>query len=211
MPQQIEVDGVVGEYYTPDELQELSTKAAEEKVQQTLEEKQKEWEQEKAILEESINPNWKEARSKMSIMEKKLQALESQGKTLDDNGQVVDLNRSLTQEDIDKRATEIVNQQFLQSRINDRLRGLDDQTKEVVKTYYNKLTTGEEVTLDNVDKYLTDAARMASPDPLNPIMSKMGQSSSAGFNQTYKPEQGGYAESQEGKELAELMGLPINK
>jgi hypothetical protein len=156
-------------------------------------------------LKESENPNWKAAREKISNLEKLNAELAKQGKMLNDAGQIVD-KTGLNAEEIIKQAKEGARMELIQEKMEDSLDGINEEEKKVVMHYYNKLSAGEEITLRNVDKFLTEAKKLAnvesSASSTKQSANRIGSSVSntGGGNKNF-------ADTDAGKNLLGMMGL----
>lgn len=156
-------------------------------------------------LKESENPNWKAAREKISNLEKLNAELAKQGKMLNDAGQIVDKS-GLSAEEIVKQSKEAARQELIQEKMEDSLEGINEEEKKVVLHYYNKLSAGEEITLRNVDKFLTEAKKLANVESnasstkisANRIGSSVSNTGGAAKN---------FADTDAGKNLLGMMGI----
>lgn len=143
------------------------------------------------------NRNWAKIRQ---AKEKLASALKAQGKQVDDDGNVSEAPKVLTGEEIELKASQAARREILGDYKKKALAKLDDETRKVVDHYYNKLTSGEEVTLDNVDKFISEATRLAVPENNN----NRGVGSFAGKPPVLKPADGtGFSSTDAGKKIAE--------
>jgi len=187
MPEKFEKDGVEKEYYSSEELaSELEKKVGETKI---------EYESRMKELEGDINPNWKEAREKMKKDEEDLKNLREKYKIEED--------KKIDPAEIEANTVKKVRQQFIDETVEDELLQFDEETKKVVKLYYNKLTAGEDVTNKNVRTFIEQAAKLAIPNraEFNPLATRGGGAPRLSENKE------SFAEKPEGKSLGAQMGL----
>lgn len=163
-------------------------------------------------LKESENPNWREARQKISSLEKVISVLKSQGKTINDEGQIVEDNIKFNKEEILAEAKAGARQELINEKIEDTLDAYGEDDKKVIMHYFSKLTAGESLTLKGVDKFISESVRAAGlsdsghKDAVKNSMNRIGGSGSI-------PASGGknYADSEAGKNLMSLMGISSPK
>jgi len=168
MPETITLeDGSTREVPTKEELdalQQASTKVAE--FETTLKTKEDEWKKKEEELNGMVNPNWKAAREKIERLEK----LEAQGKTLDGEGKVVDKAPVINPDELMGKAVEAGKSAAMSALLEERKKTLlgkyDKDTKTVIEHYYNKLITGEQLNLDNMEKFMKEAEGLANPQAL---------------------------------------------
>lgn len=156
-------------------------------------------------LEEDSNPNWKEAREKMKVQEAKIQALEASGKTINDAGEVVDLQpKSLTMEEVDARAREIARSEQINYRKEEMFSNYDEEERKVIEHNFNKLTAGEDLNLSNMQTFVSQAEMLANPNRENPVRRAMSATpGTAGAGAGAES----FSDSEAGKGLADQMGL----
>lgn len=168
MPEKIILqDGTEREVPTAEELaalQQASTKVVE--LETSLKTKDEEHANKVKELDEMINPNWKAAREKIERLEK----LEAQGKTLDGEGKVVDKSPQINPDELVTKAVEAGKSAAMTALLDERKKTLlgkyDKDTKTVVEHYFNKLITGEQLNLDNMEKFMKEAEGLANPQAL---------------------------------------------
>ena len=170
---------------TEEQQAELETKAAKvdemTKSQGELEEKHKEelkkYEDGKVEtdakikeLEESSNPNWKKTRERIAGLES---ALKEKGVELNDDGSVKSNPQNVDVDDLLAKATKAGEQAATKTMLGGNLDKLlsvyEPKSKEVIKVFYDKLTVGEDVNLDNMQDFITQAENAASVNPENKI------------------------------------------
>jgi len=165
-----------------EQVAELQKTAAEDKLKvETLEEKHKEelkkYEDGKAEsdtkikeLEESSNPNWKKTRERISSLET---ALKEKGVELNEDGSVKSNPQNVDVDELLKKATtageQAATKTMLGGNLDKLLNAYEPKSKEVIKVFYDKLTVGEDVNLDNMQDFVTQAEQAASVNPENKI------------------------------------------
>lgn len=158
MPKEITLeDGTTMEVPTEEELQALQNKA------KTAEELQAEIEK---IKNDPQDKNWAQLRAKTANLEK---ALKEQGKEIDDDGNIVESKAPQFNEDeFIQKATTAAEQAAKAQLLNDykqrQLNQLPADERDVVDSYFTKLSSGEDLDYGKIDKFMTDALRLARPD-----------------------------------------------
>ncbi len=190
-----------------DQGNEIDAQTADE-VTAALTAKQKELEDAHAVklkeledrnkeLEGDVNPKWREFRQEYNKMKK---VVEEKGIKVEED--------KFTREEILKEAAQTAEKTLLTSHKNRLMSTLDGKTRPVVEKYFEKLTMGEEITLDNVESFVVQAEQLANPgaqtSPYRRAMSGMGrppmeQSNEKTFDQT-----------DAGKGLASKFGIDIS-
>lgn len=200
MPETITLeDGTTREVPTQEEieaLQQASTKVTE--YETTLKTKEEEHLAKVKELEEMVNPNWKAAREKLERFEK----MEKQGKTIGEDGSVVDKTPTFDPEALVKRATEAGQQSAMETILSERKRTLlakyQGDTKGVVEHYFNKLITNEKLTLENMEEFVKQAEVLAVPSQGNNL-----PPSPNGAPPRFVPQNGqNFSDSPEAKDIA---------
>lgn len=198
MPKKVKLeDGSEIEIPTEEELKGLNEKAS----------KSDELSKKVSELEaDSQNRNWSALRKQN---EKMKELLKSQSKEIDEEGNIKDFAKTFSQEDVQKMVQESTNKALLEQHINMSIRGLDENKRKVVLANYGKLSTGEDVNLENVDNFIKSAmsASGISTDANN-LSAALG--SSAPYSRGVAPagdKDKGFAESEAGKGLANSLGI----
>ena len=155
-------------------------------------------------MEGDLNPNWKEARKVMSEQQKKIAALESTGKTIDDKGQIVDLKPEISLDDVGKRAEEAAIRAHMNIKKEEYLSQYDEETRKVVEHNYNKLTAGEQITVTNMGQFIEQAEMLSTPNRGNVIRNAV--TSIRGVAPS-KAQPVDFADTDNGQSLGEQMGL----
>lgn len=179
------------EYYTSDDL---------EQIRQEHEAKIKE------IQGSSSAENFRALREKADSWEKRAKALEANGKTIDEEGNIVDFEQKFSMKDVEERARQIARSEQLTLRREEFLSRYDDETRKVVEHNYNKLVSGEEVTMGNMGTFFSQAEMLARPGGSNQIRQAFSQSRGSASVDSNKND---FADSDEGKNIASMMGLKI--
>jgi hypothetical protein len=180
------------EVLSPEEVEALKKDA------ETAKSKAEILEQDKTLI------NWGKSRE----MEKRLrEELAKTGKSIDENGQLVDTSIS-KEDEIKKEAYAEARRAMLDERLSEELAKYKPEERDVVKRYYEKLTTGEEVSLSNVRTFLSDAERLAIPNNSNPVLDRM--SASRGDVPAFDGDKTSFAETDEGKSLASTLGIKLS-
>lgn len=81
-----------------------------------------------------------------------------------------------------------------------------EEDRKVVKRYYDKLSNGESVDINNVSTFLDEAARFAFPDATD----RTSRVSHGGKAARGKDEEKTFGDTDEGKDFAARMGLNIS-
>lgn len=162
-------------------------------------------------LKQAENPNWREARQKINNLEKVISVLKTQGKTINDEGQIVEDNKGISKEDVIKEAQQTARQELINEKIDDTLGAYSEEDQKVIRHYYNKLSTGEEITLRNVDKLIAEAVRAAGINNTekNPVKDSLNRVGSSGST----PSSGNknFADTEAGKNMMSMFGIPSTK
>jgi ferritin-like metal-binding protein YciE len=197
-------DGSEKEVPSDEELAEM--KAASERAKE-LETKLEETSNLMKELEEGVNPNFRAMREKQKIL---IEQLKKEGKEVDENGNIVDPNTNFNAEEIMKKAEETGKRSALQTLLEERknsfFKKYDAETKQVVEQYFNKLSTGEELTLDNVEKFIKQAEQLSNVSEENSsIVSVPAYGSTPKFK--VENQKNSFAETEEAKNIAkEIWG-----
>lgn len=201
---------------TPEQIQELQQKAAKveelEKFKNESEAKLKEyetaktdWEKKEAQYKSEVNPNWARARQ---VMERQKAALKEKGVETDDDGNVVSNPQRVDVEKIKQEAVAAAQGVVLGSRLEELLGEYDDESSKVVRHYYGKLITGENVTLQNVKKFV-DMAENAARSELGGSFKKTATQYSGGQGPRYFEKESGKLDDASAVDLATKMGIKI--
>jgi hypothetical protein len=170
--------------------------------------KVKELEEKTKQLEQETNPNWREARQKMSILEKE----RDEWKEKASKAGVKD-DRVLDATEIERIAEAKTQQTLLTSYKNQMLSKYGDK-REAVEAYFNKLASGEKLDEAKIEQFVGDAARAVGVGVRQRDTGAMfGRGGSApefpGSPNNPLPEDG-FGASTQGKSTAAAMGLVID-
>ena len=179
------------EFYTNDDL-EMTKKEYEDKMTE--------------LQSSSSAENFRALREKADSWEKRAKALEAKGKTIDDNGDVVDFEQKVSMKDVEDRARQIARGEQLNLKKEELLSRYDDDMRKVVEHNYNKLVNGEEVSVGNMDTFFAQAELLSTPGKTNPIRTAISQSRG---NASINSNKSDFGDSEDGKSLANNMGLNI--
>lgn len=192
-----DADGNEIEVPTEEEIKELQDKAEKFKGQEDYE-KLKE-----KLAEYESNPsekNWKSMRTTVDNLKK---ALSEQGKNVDVDEQTGEVKLSteakFSQEDFDNRARAIANQALLDAEKSRSFAKYDNEKRQVVEHYYNKLSAGEEMNIDNLNKFIKEAEKLAG------VEIKQTPPSLNGQPPVFEDQGRGFAESEQGKNIAKNL------
>lgn len=156
-------------------------------------------------LQDSGDPNWKEARRIMKNQETVIEQLKKEGKTLDDQGNIIDKPESFSKEDVANQSREVVQDEMYKAEKTKLLSNLSEDEKKVVEVTLDKLISGEEKSMDNLYKYAEQALNLEYPDkgsnPLNQAINTSGQPPRP------KSDKQDYSESDAGMDAAKKMNL----
>lgn len=142
-------------------------------------EKERAWAKEKADLEQAANPNWRKAREHIEKL--KAVALEK-GVKLDTEGMPISdekVDRDAIVREAQEKATNATKQEFLNNRLDELLEDFSTEDAKVVRNLYAKVTNGEEITMQNIRGFVTQAVNAAGfekPNPLNRALTIRGGS-----------------------------------
>ena len=122
-------------------------------------------------LKESESPNWKAVRDGGKKKEKEIADLKDK---LKESGVETGENKSLSQEDLDKRISEKISDTTLKNKREELLLGYNDvKEKELMEHYIDKMMTGEEQTIANLIKAKEEAERLAFPERKQNLVNKV--------------------------------------
>jgi hypothetical protein len=194
-------DGSEIEVPTEEELTDLKSKAEKATtLEADLEKLKKE-------SENKENPDWRLARRKLERMESQLK---EQGKGVKEDGSIIDQPTHIDPQEILKQATEIATKtanDVALTRYKDELLGsFDEETRKVVQHYYNKLSTGEELSFDKIRSLISEASVLATPNSTTSA-ARHGSGSGApprfSFDANGQQSKKPYSETDEGRKTAE--------
>lgn len=187
------VDGVEGEYFTPEEV---AAKQAE-----ALQTKADEFKAREKDIEDLQNPNIKVLRDKA----KRLEEFEKTGKRVGEKGEVIDEPKPFSKDD----AVAVAHQEMLNDRKEEILDSIDKEKREVVQHYYDKLTAGEEVNMKNMKEFISAAARMAEVDMPNENFNRYAAGRGGAPEVSFNDKKENFADTDKGKNMAGMLGINI--
>lgn len=195
MPQEVYLeDGTATEVPTQAEVDaQIEQKVGETKLQ---------YEERIKDLEKEINPNWKEARGVIASLKK---AVEAKGGKVDDTGALID-EKPINMQMVEERAREAARRELLGSEIENRLNSYNEDSRETIKGYFDKLSAGENLNIGSIHKIMDDAEQLvlgtSRPSPRGSTLIRGSAPSRGDSNQE------SYDKKPEGKNLMSAMGLP---
>lgn len=194
------------------ELNELRPlKDSSVKLQEEFKQKEEVWLKEKIDLEQQLNPNWQKARQKMSALEA---ALKEKGVELNEDGSVKNNPQNVDIEKIRQEAitaaNTAANTTLLEGRLAEILDEYDVDSARIVRSYYDRLTAGQGVTLKNVRSFVGEAeaaARVGSGSQINKIRTAANYSGGQGPRQSEENK----LDDSTAKEVGSILGLKFVK
>lgn len=154
------------EELTEEQLQALQEKAQKaEELETRLKDMVPKEEVEKAVkakedeLSQQINPNWQKARQRMNSLET---ALKEKGVELNEDGTVKSNPQGVDIEEVKREARESARAELAGNKLANLLGQYDEESAKIVKHFFNKVTTGEAVSLDNIEIYFRQAESAAN-------------------------------------------------
>lgn len=191
MPETIKLaDGTEKEVPTQEELDALNDKATKyddvapkleklggdfdfDSLPQTLEEKEK-LSKELEELKENLDPqarNFGELRSKTKRLE---MALKDKGIELDNEGNVVEKPDYLSKEEAAEMAKKTASETYIDIEKNRLLNQIENKEKrELTQHYYDKLTAGEAVSVENLHEFMRNASKIVGDVEINPSVNTL--------------------------------------
>lgn len=145
-------------------------------------------------LKETANPNFAKYRKKFNTLEK---IAKDKGYVVDENGEVVDGNKPITAEQIQKQTEEAVNRALSTKERESALSQYKDDDRKLVEHYLDKLMS----TGGTLEENLKLAEVKAFPGGEVDKAKQIYNSASGGVPRTTKPNSKGFSESEEGKAL----------
>lgn len=190
------------------ELGELRPiKDSSQKLQEEYRQKEEAWNKEKTDLEQAANPNWQKARKYMGVMKA---ALKEKGVEVDEEGNVISGQQNINLAEVEQKARDAARSELLGGRLEELLEEYDEESGKLVKHYFNKLTSGEGVTLQNIKGFINQAenvARTASGTEVKKRAFTFG----GGRGPKQQEETEGKLDDSTAKELGSRMGLGFAK
>lgn len=160
-------------------------------------------------LKESSNPNWAEARGKIKMLENTIKVLESQGKSINENGEIVEKEEKFKKEDIANIASESAMNALIQKELDYSLEEYDAEEQKLIKRNYEKLINGEKVTIANVNIFVKQAIKASDLDKKEisgsrKAFNNIGNKGGANVNKNKN-----FAETDAGKDILSKMNIKL--
>jgi len=169
MAEQTLYDSDGNEKIVPDDKEITSLKESQTKVDELTKAKEQ-LEKDKKELEAGANPNWKEVRENKKRLEATIEDLKKQGKSIDDEGKIIDAPQPVSQDDMTKTAQAVTNKTLVDNKLNEALSQLPEDKRKQVKDVFDKLIVGTELNLGNFSNYFEQASRANGVNrPVDPI------------------------------------------
>lgn len=201
MPEELVLeDGSVKSVPTEDELKSLQ-EAVAKKAELELELSKQKEELEK-IQKDPVQANFKKTREIIDRLSSKIKEL---GHDVDAEGNVIKKDSGIDKEAILSEAENRAKKVLVDNVVVDFLSKYDKDTQDVIRIKYQKLSAGENVTLENVRSFLDEAIRIAVPEKsrINPAYYTNGAPPS------WKKEENFVSETQ--REMAKDLGIDLAK
>lgn len=193
----------------PVEFDPERVKTLEEELasKSTLEADLKAKEEEMAKLQEEVNPNWKEARRTMDNLK---EAVRKTGAVLNDDGTIKEDQVIISKDEITKQAQDSAKEFILKQKIEDELAKVPEDKREVVRAYFNKLSTGEDLSTENISKFIQEAKIVSGGGQINNDKEVFFNRGGGSF-EAPKTSDNTFDKSEEGQALASQFGLTYLK
>lgn len=172
----------------------------EEEITQ-LRAKAEEYEKLKKEQEETGNKDLKELREAFKRVKEQLK---STGKEVDDNGEPI--KPAINPEEIEKIVEEKTNKTLVNREVESFLGRYNQEQRDVIKLKLEKLTYNENVTPDNIQSYLSDAAKLVVGEESRIKNAIFNSSGRAPMSELQKKR---FYETDEGKEVAKSLGFNL--
>lgn len=137
-------------------LQEAATKKAELEAELV-----KQREELEKIQKDPVQANFRKTREIIDRLSGKIKEL---GHDVDADGNIIQKKADVDRDEILSEAEKRTKRVLVDNAVADYLSKFDKDTQEVIKVKFQKLSSGEEVGLDNVRSYLDEATRIAVPE-----------------------------------------------
>ena len=163
-----------------------------------------EWKAKEKEMEEQMNPHWKKAQAQIKNYK---EALKSKGIPMDDDGNPI-VEEKFSMDDVVKKTQETTRKEFLNNRLDELLENYNAEDAKVVRKQYEKLTAGEEVTMQNIRGFVQSAegaSGFSKPNAINRANNARGGSP------RYAENNPDVHDDATVESLQGLMGLKTNK
>lgn len=175
------------------------------KLQEEFRAKEEQWAKDKAQLEEAANPNWQKARERIKVLE---EVAKAKGVKLDDQGNPVDetkINRDELIKEAEAKAATTVRQEFLSNRLDELLENFSTEDSNVVRHMYAKITAGEQVNMQNIRTYVSQAVAASGLNQTD----RLGRVASIGGGSPRQIKEGEGMTDEQAQGVAGLMGIKV--
>jgi hypothetical protein len=149
-------------------------------------------------IKESANPNWPKARHTIETLTAFIKASNKDAE-IDADGNIKTKAKELTQEDIEAITEKKIAESLAKNTLATRLGAYPEGKREVVKSYFDKLSSGQELNAENIDKYIKEAEVLSFPTV------RATQAPLEGGEPKLSAEGSQFVESAKGKEAAEAL------
>ena len=125
------------------------------------------WAAEKKELEDQVNPNFRALREKTKLMEKTIADLKAKGQKIDEvTGAIVPdtMPQQISKDEIAQTAKTAAIEVQIGAEVDRHLSKFSSETAQVVRHYFNKLSTGEQLTVGKVAELMAQAQQLAVPN-----------------------------------------------
>lgn len=151
MEKVFDADGNEIEALGSEEVEKLESRARQaDELEEKVAELQKQ-------LDEEGNPNWREARAKMSALQN---FIKEKGFEVDKEGNIKDAEEKIDPDKIKEEVRNELKAESFKEAKDELLDEFSSDTKPLIEKYVNKLLQGEEQNLKNLRKAITEAERL---------------------------------------------------
>lgn len=151
MEKVFDADGNEIEALGSEEVEKLESRARQaDELEEKVAELQKQ-------LDEEGNPNWREARAKMSALQN---FIKEKGFEIDKDGNINDLKEKIDPDKIKEEVRNELKAESFKEAKDELLDEFSSDTKPLIEKYVNKLLQGEEQNLKNLRKAIAEAERL---------------------------------------------------
>lgn len=146
---------------------------------------------------EAANPNFKALRKKISSYEAFIKA-NNKDVQFDDEGNVKN-SQAIDPQKIVEESKQAAIKAIYEREISQRLGKYPEDKRAAVKSYFDKLSAGEDINTENIEKYMSEAEKLVEPAPAK-VEARL-----SGEEPRLSPEGAKFVESARGKEAAESI------
>lgn len=154
------------------------------------------------LAKEAANPNWKDARDKIKRLTDYAKA---NGANVDEKTGEVMKEEKLDPTKIAEEAKAAARQEIYQQQLSQKLSKYPEDKRQVVESYFKKLSAGEELNSEVIEKYVGEAESLTFPKGVST------PSVDGGTPNLDESNAEDFSNTQEGKQMAEGMNLPFTK